>query len=123
MYCPKCRSEYVEGISVCPDCDVPLVAELNDEDSESSESVEFEEILTTFNAGDIALIKSILDGEGIAYYFSGEESNYMLPLTQPPKLMVSKEQAEQARGILEDLLLERTVTKDVEEYTEGPEGQ
>ena len=122
MYCPQCRTEYVEGISVCADCGVPLIAKL-DEDSASSQWGEFEEILTTFNAGDIALIKSILDGEDITYYFSGEESNYMLPLTQPPKLMVRKDQAEQARGVLEDLLLERTVTKDVEEYAEDPEGQ
>jgi len=122
MYCPKCRTEYVEGISVCADCNVPLVAELNETD-QSSELVDFEEILTTFNAGDIALIKSILDGEGITYYFSGEESNYMLPLTQPPKLMVRKEQAEQAREVLKDLLLEHTVTKEVEEYAEEPERQ
>jgi hypothetical protein len=122
MFCPNCRTEYVEGISVCADCGVPLIAKL-DEDDKSSESAELEEILATFNAGDIALIKSILDGEGITYYFSGEESNYMLPLTQPPKLMVPKDQAEQAREVLKDLLLERTVTKDVEEYTEDPEGQ
>jgi hypothetical protein len=122
MFCPNCRTEYVEGISVCADCGVPLIAKL-DEDDKSSESAELEEILATFNAGDIALIKSILDGEGITYYFSGEESNYMLPLTQPPKLMVPKEQAEQAREVLKDLLLERTITKDVEEYTEDPEGQ
>ena len=122
MYCPKCRTEYVEGTSVCADCGVPLVAELNETD-QSSELIDFEEILATFNAGDIALIKSILDGEGITYYFSGEESNYMLPLTQPPKLMVGKDQAEQAREVLKDLLLEHTVTKDVEEYTEDPERQ
>ncbi len=27
-YCPKCRSEFVEGMDVCPVCDVPLVDEL-----------------------------------------------------------------------------------------------
>jgi hypothetical protein len=27
-FCPKCRYEYESGVSVCPDCDEPLVAEL-----------------------------------------------------------------------------------------------
>ncbi|HVN22744.1 MAG TPA: DUF2007 domain-containing protein [Syntrophorhabdales bacterium] len=122
MFCPKCRTEYVEGISVCADCGVPLIAQLN-EDDKSSEWVELEEILATFNAGDIALIKSILDGEGITYSFFGEEFNYVQPLIQPAKLMVPKDQAERAREVLKDLNLEHALTKDVHEYTEDSEEQ
>ena len=30
-WCPKCRNEYVEGVTVCADCQVPLVDELPEE--------------------------------------------------------------------------------------------
>jgi hypothetical protein len=116
MYCPKCLAEYVEGVTVCPECMVALVPELDQNDASQSPGwLEFEQILTTFNAGDIALVKSILDGEGITYYFLGEAFNYVEPLAQSPRLMVRKDQAEQAREILSDLSLEYTVSRNIDE--------
>lgn len=35
MWCPKCRDEFVEGITVCPDCEVDLVDELPEEVDEN----------------------------------------------------------------------------------------
>ena len=31
-WCPKCKNEYREGVTVCPDCDIELVDELVEED-------------------------------------------------------------------------------------------
>lgn len=34
MWCPKCKNEYVEGITLCADCGVELVDELPEETDE-----------------------------------------------------------------------------------------
>jgi hypothetical protein len=68
-----------------------------------SEFIEFEEILSTFSAVEIAIIKSLLDPEGIDYYFKSEFFNTMEPAAQPAKLMVRKDHAQEARDILKGL--------------------
>ena len=111
MFCPNCRAEYREGFTVCADCDVPLVAELPPEAvTEAPQYIEFEEILLTFNAGDIATVKSLLEEEGIDYYFQNEFFNYVQPLAQPARLMVRKDQAEEAREILKELKITYTIS-------------
>jgi hypothetical protein len=103
MFCPRCRVEYSDGVSLCADCRVPLVAALPPE--VRPEPAEFVEILRTLNIGDIAIIKAILDDTAIAYVFLGEQFNYVDPLIQPARLMVRSDQAEEARELLRDLEL------------------
>ncbi len=114
MFCPQCRTEYREGFYKCVDCGASLVSELPPEPATElqpelapefppepvSECVEFEEILTSLSASDVAMIKSLLDSEGITYHFQGESSySYALQTT----LMVEKDRANEAREILEGL--------------------
>jgi hypothetical protein len=103
MFCPKCRTEYREGFSVCADCNVDLVRELPTEPE--PEYIEYEEIMVTYNPADVALIKSILDAEDITYYFHGENFMHVRPLVEPARLMVDKEKAGAAKDLLKDLNL------------------
>ena len=104
VFCPNCGKEYAEDIYVCAECGVSLAPELPlDSANESLELAEFEEILFTPNAGDMAVIKSLLGSEGIAYYFRGEFLSSEHPLTQPARLVVRIDQAEEVKEILKSL--------------------
>jgi len=103
MFCPKCGAEYVEGITECADCRVPLaVVPLAAKDLEQPE---FEKILTIFNVGDIAVIKSVLDSAQIKYIFDGENFNLVDPMIQPARLFVKASQAAMARELLKEMKL------------------
>ena len=101
MFCPSCRAEYKSGIIRCPDCDVDLIDELPPESG--PEWVEFEEVLSTYNLADIAVIKSILDETGMKYYFENENFVHVSPLALPARLMVPRNQVEKTMGLLKDM--------------------
>lgn len=63
---------------------------------------EFKEILKTFNAGDIAFIKSLLEEHDINYYINNENVNMvgMLTFAEPMRVMVEARQYETAKEIL-----------------------
>ncbi len=101
MFCPECRTEYREGFTVCADCGIALVPELPPEPPAEipPEGADFEEVLRFMDEGIVAIVKSVLDEEGIDYYIAG----FSIPKGPDQRLMVRKDQAERAREILEDL--------------------
>jgi hypothetical protein len=99
MICPNCRAEYVEGVTECYDCHVQLVKRL----PEPGKPIEFQEVLRTFNQGDIALIRSMLDDVEIEYFFRGEIFNLVDPLIQPARLFVRNEHVADAKELLKGL--------------------
>jgi len=103
MFCPKCKSEYREGFYKCADCGSDLVYQLPPEISDNSRDEEFEEVFSTYQQGDISFIKSILDGEGITYFFQGESSVMLIAAGAYARLLVKAAEAERAREILRDL--------------------
>ncbi len=61
------------------------------------------EVFSTYNPGEIAVIKSILDGEGIRYFFQGENVNLLIAAGSHPRLLVEEDQADRVRDILHEL--------------------
>jgi hypothetical protein len=103
MICPKCKAEYVRGITVCADCNVPLVEHLPERDSIEKQGKDFKEIYITFNAGEIAMTKSLLDDAGIDYYLKGGLFAELRLYADPARLFVREDQYAEALEILEDL--------------------
>jgi putative signal transducing protein len=100
MYCPTCRSEYRTGFTWCKDCDIALVDELPEE--RKPEFVDLVEVLSIADAGQIPLVKSILEAEDIPYLAQGE--NFNLARNIPVRFLVPREYLEEAEDLLEDFL-------------------
>lgn len=103
MFCPNCRAEYREGFSKCADCGTDLVSGQPPDNEDEVCYVEMVEVFSTYNPGDIAVIKSILDGEDIHYYFQGENTNIMVGGGAYARLLVQADQAGRVRDILQEM--------------------
>ena len=66
--------------------------------------MDYKELLRTFNQGDIALIKSILEAEKIEYYLKGENFNLVRPLAVAPIFMVRADQLDTAKEVIGELI-------------------
>ena len=108
MFCPQCKSEYEKGFYKCADCGVDLVGALPKELVADFGDDEFVEVFSTYQQGDIAFIKSVLDGEGITYFFQGESSVLLIAAGAYARLLVKADEAQRVREILQELgFLER----------------
>jgi hypothetical protein len=65
----------------------------------------YEVILETHNPGDCAFIKSLLDAEKIVYFIQGEHVAPYLFNALPMRLMVRRDQADEARALLKGINL------------------
>jgi len=122
MFCPKCRSEYLDTVFTCADCNVPLVPFFPEEsdsprpDPTAPGPSDFVEVLTTRNLGDTAAIQTVLDGEGIDYFIIGEGTLAVLPGAESARVMVRKDQVRKAMEVLDELDLSFTIINwDLEE--------
>jgi len=61
------------------------------------------EVVVTFNPADLAMIRSVLDAEGIPYFIQGEHFALIRPLVEPARVLVPEAEAEHAHDLLRHL--------------------
>jgi hypothetical protein len=115
MFCPECRTEFIEDTRVCIDCSVTLISDLPP--VPESEYVKYLKLFAPRNAAELALIRGLLDAEKINYYVRNDNfgSMYIGPqieLYNKKMIMVQDDQYEQANDILTDFL-DHTEEKDI----------
>jgi hypothetical protein len=75
MFCPDCRSEYRDGIDVCPECGIRLIESLPTEPD-----LDLVPVFTTADSTLLPIVKSVLDSAEIPYLVQGEETLGLFPL-------------------------------------------
>ncbi len=116
MFCPKCRTEYRNGFTTCADCEVPLISELLlDLLKTGSEYVKYVHLYSAQNEVELALLKSILDSEGVKYFvrndnFGSMEVGPRIGLFNAKMIEVQDDHYERTKELLADYL-EKTTRK------------
>lgn len=71
MYCPRCKKEYVEGITECEECKMPLVANSNEkgvEDNTEITAIKPVKLTSVANEIEAKMLLSYLESYGISCY-------------------------------------------------------
>lgn len=112
MRCPRCDAEYVAGIGVCADCDVPLV----DAGAAAASFDRHAEPVIVFESGHpdrIAIAKSLLISSDIEFMVTGEHVQDLFGygrfpaasnlVVGPMRVLVARDDAEDATVVLDGL--------------------
>jgi len=110
VICPNCGIEFilsedemVNRIVHCPECEALINFNYNPPKILKAEN--YVELVSSVNQGDIALIKSILDNEGIDFNVVGDNAIGAQSLLAPARFFVEEKQLKQAVKVLKKLKL------------------
>ena len=101
MFCPRCRTEYREGFSLCSDCGVKLVDTLPP--VPDPEYLDLVTVLETNEAADFAVAESLLQAADIDYVVQNEGTENIWPQLGAMQIQVRAEEAAKAIEILKDV--------------------
>ena len=111
MICPNCKSEFIEGVFTCSDCEVTLVDYLPATEQEIEHqytNVTYVSVYNPINSQEVAIIKMILEREGIPHHIKNDRLHgaVLFSLQGPGKmeLLVPEEFAERTINLLRDEL-------------------
>lgn len=123
MYCPKCRTEFRKGFRICSDCESPLIAKLPPEPP-PPEYVKFIDLYSPQNEMELALLKSVLDSEGISYFVRNDnigslEVGPYIGLYNGKMIQVQDDQYKRAKELLTDFTekIKKSTKKSFAEYS------
>lgn len=86
MWCPKCKSEFREGITECPTCKVPLVETLEEAEVEAEQPKPV--LLVSFqDREELGLATGLLDSAGIPYLLREPGSGEVLRVVTGANMM------------------------------------
>ena len=114
MFCPMCKKKFKWLLLTCPDCGVPLEANLIQEVAKPRKEAEHEikyincvPLYSPQNESELMLLKSILDSESINYFvrndnFGSLEVGPRIGLFNAKMIEVQDDEYERANELLSD---------------------
>ncbi len=104
--CPNCGYEYVEGITICPDCGSPLMDEKYFNKPETWTEKNWEVVFTSDREYEIEMLRDNLEGAGIpAAMLSQKDRNFPTAGDfSVVKLLVHKDDIQTALNFIQQVM-------------------